>query len=429
MMNTRVAFYTFGCRLNQAETAILQRSFEQSGYRVVNFKEPADMVVVNTCTVTENGDADTRRLVNKINRINPGARIALVGCQAQIQREKLLDLPNVQWVVGNSRKMELVEVLQENQQQEIPQVIAPVISRRSFTLPVAGIDRQHTRANLKIQDGCDFFCSFCVIPFARGRARSRKFSDIMDEARQLVAAGHRELVLTGINIGTYSFEKKTVFDVLQKLQELEGLDRLRISSIEPTTIPEQLFRQMNADGKLCRYLHVPLQSGSDEILRAMNRRYTAQEFADFIQLAHKRVTGICLGTDVIVGFPGETERHFDDTYHLLLDLPLTYFHVFSYSERQWAKSRKLNGQVEPEIIEQRSRRLRELSTRKRRVYLQENIGTTQKVLFEQQKKGFWTGLTDTYIRVKVKSENDLHNTFALVRLEQIEGNAVIGSLK
>ncbi len=427
-MNPRVAFYTFGCRLNQAETAILEQQFEQRGYQVVDYRDGADVVIVNTCTVTENGDADTRRLVNKINRLNPQTRIALVGCQAQVQREKLLSLPNVHWVVGNEQKMDLTRILQDHWKDSEPQVITPAIRRQSFTLPVAGIDRKHTRANLKIQDGCDFFCSFCIIPYARGRARSREFEDILKEARQLVAAGHKELVITGINVGTYRYEGKTVFDVIRALEELEGLARIRISSIEPTTIPEGFLQNMRNGSKLCRYLHIPLQSGSNKILQRMNRRYTREEFAEFLWQVYREVPNICLGTDVIVGFPGETEEHFEETYRFLRELPLAYFHVFSYSERQWAKSRKLEGKVYREVIERRSKRLRELSARKRRIYLEKQIGRVEKVLFEQEKKGYWTGLTDTYIRVKVKARRDLQNCLLPVHLDRIDGQTMIGHL-
>ncbi len=427
-MNKRVSFYTFGCRLNQAETAIIQQSFEKQGYQIVDFKQPSDMVVVNTCTVTENGDADTRRLVNKINREQPFAQIALIGCQAQIQRETLLQLPNVKWIVGNSRKMDFVSVLEENQEVKSPRVVTPVIRKQQFTHPVAGIDRKHTRANLKVQDGCDFFCSFCVIPYARGRARSREFNDILSEARQLAEAGHRELVLTGINVGTYQDGSKTIRDVVEELENLDGLDRLRISSIEPTTIPDELIERSNGNSKLCRYFHIPLQSGSNKILKAMNRRYTKEDFVEFVRFVDQTIPDVCQGTDVIVGFPGETEEDFEETYKLLLDLPLVYFHVFSYSERPWAKSKKLENKVPKEIIDQRSQKLRELSARKRRVYMERHIGEIETVLFEQEKRGYWIGLTDTYIRVKVRSENDLKNQMLPVKLEKLDNQTMIGIL-
>ena len=427
-MEKTVSFYTLGCRLNQAETALIQRGFEREGYHVVGFDQPADIVVINTCTVTENGDADTRRLVNKINRMNAEAQIALVGCQAQIQQEKLLEMSGVRWVVGNAVKMDLAEMLHVFDDGP-PQVIAPVIKKGSFKIPFAGIDPHHTRANLKIQDGCDFFCSFCEIPYARGRARSREFDDLVREARELVAAGHQELVLTGINVGTYRFADKNIADVITALEEIVGLLRIRITSIEPTTVPGAILDRMAAQRKLCRFLHIPLQSGSDEVLQKMNRRYTAKEFIDFLRLTVDKVPGVCLGTDVIVGFPGETAANFADTYELLRELPFTYFHVFGYSDRKIARSRKSADKVPKEEIEKRSLRLRDLSARKRRTYFERFLGRTEWVLFEQKKKDFWTGLTDTYIRVKAKSDRDLHNQFLPVRLEKIDNQSVIGMIQ
>lgn len=429
MMPKKIAFYTFGCRLNQAETAIIEQGFKGGDYEIVDYRNEPDVMVVNTCTVTENGDADTRRLVNKMRRINPEVEIALVGCQAQVQREKLLDLPNVKWVVGNARKMEMETILRESGGDE-PQLITPTIRKNSFTIPFIGFDKKHTRANLKIQDGCDFFCSFCEIPYARGRARSREFDDILSEAEQLAAAGHHELILTGINIGTYDYEGKTLLDVLNSLQHIDDLWRIRISSIEPTTIAEEVVDLLAVKSKLCRYLHIPIQSGSDPVLSDMMRKYTVQEFVDFLMAAHRKAPDACLGTDVIVGFPGETDDHFEETYNLLLDLPFAYFHVFSYSDRDHAKSSRLDDaeKIPRETIIQRSRRLRELSNRKRLVYFQENIGKTELVLFEQQKNGAWNGVTDTYIRVNVTSDLNLKNQLLPVRLEHAGNQGMTGSL-
>ncbi len=423
----KVSFYTIGCRLNQAETAILEQSFRNSGYHVVDFQQPADVVVINTCTVTEKGDADTRRIVNKALRTHSASKIALVGCQAQTQQDELFKMPNVQWIVGNERKMELAEIVRESYTAP-PQLITPVVQRDNFTIPVIGLDRKHTRANLKIQDGCNFFCTFCEIPYARGRARSRVFDDILREARELANANFREVVLTGVNIGTYHFEDKGLVDVVDALSDINGLERIRISSVEGTTIGPDLLNRLSENGKLCRHLHISIQSANDEMLKQMNRRYTVQEYSELISQAHRDIDGICLGTDVIVGFPGESDALFRDTYDNLREMPFAYFHVFSYSERGHAKSRKLGDKVPPEKIEQRSRILRELSNRKRHLFFESNIATTQHVLFEQRKKGYWTGLTDSYIRVKVKSDLDLKNKLLPVSLEKIDHLAMIGRL-
>lgn len=425
-MKPSISFSTLGCRLNQSETAVIQNSFDAHGYRVVDISRPADIVVINTCTVTENGDADTRRLVNKINRLNPQVRIALVGCQAQVQKEKLTELKNVRWVVGNARKMELAEIFNENNDPATPQVITPVIPRDSFTVPASGIDREHTRANLKIQDGCDFFCSFCEIPYARGRARSREFADILKEARALAQNGHQELVITGINVGTYQHQGKKILDVINALEEIAGLQRIRISSIEPTTIPAGLIKKMARPSKLCRYLHIPLQSGSDAILTAMRRKYTLAEFDRFVRMAHTEVPQICIGTDIIVGFPGETEEHFRQTHEYILESPVNYVHVFSYSPRYLAKSKDSADTLPVKIIQNRSQLLRSLSQRKRRLYFESLLGTTQTVLFEQQQGSTASGLTDHYVRVKIRSERYLTNQILPVRLIAADATAVTG---
>jgi len=421
-----VSFYTFGCRLNQSETAVIQNSVKD--FKVVDFGQPSDIVVINTCTVTENGDTDTRRMVNKINRLNPEADIALIGCQAQIQKKALTRLPNVRWVIGNEKKMDLAEVLQQYPDPVEPVVITPTIGRGSFKNPAAGIDRRHTRANIKIQDGCDFFCSFCEIPYARGRARSRDFDDIIKESRELARRGHREIVITGINVGTYADNGKTIVDVVDVLEDIPELERIRISSIEPTTIPWSLIERMREDRKLCRYLHIPLQSGTDSILNAMKRKYTTKDFLDFIRKTAGEIPDICIGTDVIVGFPGESDDDFEKTYELLLDEPVHYFHVFSYSERHMAKSRRLADKVPAEKIQERSRRLRELSRRKRRIFYESFVGREVNVLFEQQKDGHWTGLTEHYLRVKTVSQQTLENQIRAVRLRKYHNSSLFGEI-
>lgn len=428
-MTRSVSFHTLGCRLNQAETAAITRSFESRDFDIVAADAEADIVVVNTCTVTENGDADTRRLVNRINRRNPDARIALIGCQAQVQAAILRQMPNVSWVVGNARKMALADIVESAAAVDQPFVDVREIPAESFTVPTAAVDYRHTRANLKIQDGCDFYCFFCVIPYTRGHARSRQFDDLLREAADLVDAGHREIVLTGVNIGTYEDDGKEFLDVVDALIAQPGLDRLRISSIEPTTIPTELFERMASETALCRYLHIPLQSGSDDVLYRMNRRYNISQYREFVELAYQSVPDLCLGTDVIVGYPGESDAHFDETVELLRQLPLTYFHVFSYSERERAKSRLFDGQVEKATIAARSRVLRELSNRKRQVFLEKFSGREVSVLFEQKKRQRWTGLTDNYIRVSVASEQDLTNRLLPVRLEgSDDGSCMTGVL-
>lgn len=422
----KISFHTLGCRLNQAETASLENRFAEAGFDIVEFNEPADVVVINTCTVTEHGDSDTRRLVSRLHRRNRDTRIALIGCQSQVQGEQLVQLPGVHWVVGNAVKMNLPEIISRHS-GPAPLVLAPEIGREVFTVPGVAIDRHHTRANLKIQDGCNFLCAFCEIPHARGRSRSREFSDLVREARALVLAGHRELVLTGINIGTYRDGNKNIVDVIAALEQINALARIRISSIEMTTVPDDIFSFME-NGKLCRFLHVPAQSGSDAILKVMHRRHRAGDFAQLIHRAAATVADICLGTDVMVGFPGESQRHFKETCQLLEELPLAYFHVFSYSDRQHSKSRLMGDKIPEEVKAERSRRLRTLSEKKRHAYFRRFIERTESVLFEQEKNGVWSGFTDTYIRVRVSSQEELHNQIRPVQLYSADQNSMTGKL-
>jgi len=424
-----VSLYTLGCRLNQCETAILTKSLETEGFEVVDFKNPADVVVINTCTVTDKGDTDTRRLINRINRKNSKSNIALIGCQAQTQKEKLKNFKNVKWIIGNERKMDLSTILKETKDSKSPHIITPDIKEKSgFTMPYAGTYKKHTRANLKVQDGCNFFCSYCEVPYARGRARSRKFDNILKEARTLVTQGHKEIVVTGINVGLYKNEGHNITDVIEKISEVRKLKRIRLSSIEPTTISKSLIEMMSKNQKLCRYLHIPLQSGSDAVLKRMNRRYSAKAFADFINFAHNSIPDICIGTDIMVGFPGETEKDFLKTFEFLKSLPINYFHVFSYSRRNLAKSKDFKNEINPKTVRKRSEALRNLSMNKRKSFYESLLDKKMSVLFEQKKNGCWSGLTDNFARIKVSSKEDLSNKLIKVKLKKTDGLSIAGTL-
>ncbi len=416
MFKSKVSFLNQGCRLNASETATLESVFANGGYNVVNDTSSSDICVVNTCTVTENSDKDTRRLVNRLVRENPEVKIALIGCLSQVKKEALAELPNVQWIVGNQGKMDLLSVIESGESSDDASVHMPKFSTEVFTQPTADQDRHHCRANLKIQDGCDNFCSFCIIPFARGPARSRSFTDIMTEARTLVASGHQELVLTGVNIGTYEDEAYRFADVVEELNSISGLKRLRISSIEPTTIPDRVLNLIGPDSVLTPYFHIPIQSGTDAVLSAMRRRYSIQEFVDGLQAITDRLPLACIGTDIITGFPGETDEQHAETMALMSQLPLAYFHVFSYSERSLAHSRKFGNKVAPTVIKRRSEDLRLLSATKRFTYHSKYLNQEADVLFEQSKKGHWVGLTRNFIKVKVKSGRDLTNQILPVKL-------------
>ena len=410
----RASLQTIGCRLNQAETGLLADRLRRDGYHLVEFGQPTDLLVLNTCSVTEQAERDCRYLVRRTLRHSPHAFVAVTGCYAQTGAESLRQVPGIDLIVGGQYKMSLPDYLPTPpslHKQPAPQVLhTRKIEREDFVLDGAG-DSQSTRANLKIQDGCDFMCSFCIIPFARGHERSRRPEDVLREAEELAARGHRELVLTGVNVGRYASGGLSLLDLIQRLERITGVERIRISSIEPTTIPDALLDHMADSQKLCRYLHVPVQSGDDDILRAMHRRYTVREYAAFIEKAARRIPNLGLGTDLMVGFPGEGDRQFANTLSLADELPFGYFHVFSFSSRPGTAAARMNHTTRPATVRARSRTLAELSRAKRLAFYQGQIGRTVKVLFEcRDAEGRWTGLTGNFVRVGLAASSDLANS-------------------
>jgi len=429
MQSRSITFYTLGCRSNQSETAVIINLLEQNNYVVLSPGKKSDIAIINTCTVTKKADADTRRLINRILRINPKTQIALIGCQAQVQKDQLFQLPNVQWIIGNQKKFDLVAILKGTSSAHAKQIITPPIQSKPFTVPTPGIDRYHTRANIKIQDGCDSYCSYCEVPYARGSARSRKFPDIIKEAKVLVKSGHKELILTGINVGNYSFQQKNIVDVINALEQIPDLLRIRISSIEPSSILPKLIKKMaQKDNKLCRYLHVPIQSASDEVLKSMGRKYNSRYVLHLVREAFQCVEGICIGTDIIVGFPGETEAYFEDTRKKFSDAPIHYFHVFRYSPRNMAASKNFPNKIDRQTSERRSQILRQLSKDKRKSFYNAMLGKEYSVLFEQKKGGFWKGLTDNFLHIKTSSSGFLANQVCRVKLTKVINEEIIGKI-
>lgn len=431
-MKKKIAFYTAGCRLNQSETAVLTDRFTSKGYQRVAYGEPTDVLVLNTCSVTENAEADCRRVIRRTLRHSPRAFVAVTGCYAQTGLNTLQHLPGVDLVLGNQYKMLLPDYLEEmpHVQKRASTFVrhSGSISREDFVQEGVG-EYATTRANLKIQDGCNFMCSFCLIPFARGRERSRLSDDAVREAERLVERGHRELVLTGVNIGRFANGSEGLLDLIQRLERIPGLARIRISSIEPTTIPDALLEYMSTSRKLCRFLHVPLQSGDDGILSAMNRRYSVKEYRAWVEHVVQKIPDVCVGTDVLVGFPGETEQQFSATCDLVRDLPLAYAHVFSYSARPGTPAVRLGNPVPPAAIKTRSRLVSQLSATKRAQFYQRFLDRDCLVLFEAiGKDGLWTGLTDNFIRVGVAGSGSLANQIRRVRLTGIMEHSALGKL-
>lgn len=426
----RVAFSTIGCRLNQAETALLKDGFRHRGFLPVDYGQDTDVLVLNSCTVTEGAESECRRMVRQTLRQSPEAFVVVTGCYAQTGLDVLRQIEGIDLIVGNQFKMQLPDLLPpvpQQVKQSVPQVHHERMGSDNFALEGVG-DYSTTRAHVKIQDGCQFMCAFCLIPFARGRERSRYVDDAIREAEVLVQRGHRELVLTGVNIGQYQDQGLNLLDLITRLETIEGLERIRISSIEPTTIPEGLLEYMNTSPKLCRFLHVPLQSGDDSILRGMKRRYSIQEYQEAMELACSMIPDVCFGTDVMVGFPGEGQPEFANTLSFIQDQPFAYAHVFSYSPRPGTASTKMAGQVSSEDIKERSQSLRALSRHKREVFQQRFLGQELSVLFEHEMDGVWSGLTDNYLRVDVRASGNLKNTFQSVMATGVMSDRVVGLL-
>jgi threonylcarbamoyladenosine tRNA methylthiotransferase MtaB len=428
----RASLHTLGCRLNQAETALLESRLRRDGYRVVEFGEPTDLLVVNTCSVTEDAERTCRYVIRKTLRHSPEAFVAVTGCYAQTGVQALRTIPGIDLIVGNQFKWDLPSflpaphALKKYRQADV--LHTKTIDREDFTLPEYG-EPDSTRALLKIQDGCNVMCAFCLIPFARGHERSRLSDDVIQEATILAAKGYREVVLTGVNIGRYRHGSMDLVGLIERLETIQGLERIRISSIEPTTITDALLNRMAASSKLCPYLHVPLQSGDDEILSAMNRPYHVAEFAGLIERAVSLIPHLGLGTDLMVGFPGESEAAFMNTLCLVETLPFSYFHVFTYSPRSGTAATKLPKQVATPVARERAKRISALSRLKRLAFAERHIGSTLPVLFESgETDGLRIGTTAHFLKVAVPSDEGLTNQLRNVLITGASDRWAVGQL-
>lgn len=412
----RACLHTLGCRLNDSETHIIRQKLEAAGWEIVPFGESADLAIINTCTVTAAAERKCRTAIRGFARKNPAAFTAVIGCYSQTGAKILAGIEGVDLIIGNQEKLNILEYVKQGK-NETPLIIKDRIVRDDFSIDFVGETEFTRRANLKIQDGCDYMCSYCIIPRARGRSRSREMGNLLDEARSLVARGAKELILTGVNIGTYNYQGQGVAKVIENLAAIDGLSRIRISSIEPTTIEEEILSWMNdPQHPLVPYLHIPLQSGSDAILKAMKRNYSRADFIDYINYANSRVADLCIGTDIMVGFPGESEDDFQDTLNTFKNNPLAYAHVFAYSQRENTAAVRIAEQIPESIKKERSAALRALVERRHAQFNQSFIGREFEVLFENRKGEYWPGYTPNYIRVGLKSDEELANTTRRVRL-------------
>jgi len=431
-MGKRVSLHSLGCRLNQAETSVLESQLRRRGYTVVAWGKPTDLLVLNTCSVTAEAERTCRYVIRKTLRHSPEAFVAVTGCYAQTGAHQLRTIPGIDLIVGNQFKSVLPSFLPPPEllrKQPSPEVLhTRTLSRDEFVLPEFG-ESEATRALLKIQDGCNVMCSFCLIPFARGHERSRRLDDILVEAESHAAGGHRELVLTGVNIGQFYSQGVDLAGLIDRLDAIDGIERIRLSSIEPTTVTQRLLDRMGVSRKLCPYLHVPLQSGDDTVLASMNRPYKVGSFLSLIDRAMESVPGVALGTDLMVGFPGESEHAFQHTVDLCDRLPFSYFHVFTYSKRPGTAAAKMSQDIPAEVARQRAQTLAELSRQKRLAFAERWIGASVSVLFEGGRSdGLRLGTTAHYLKVGVPSDADLVNQMHQVRITGASDRWAVGQL-
>ncbi|MFL1011202.1 tRNA (N(6)-L-threonylcarbamoyladenosine(37)-C(2))-methylthiotransferase MtaB [Flavisericum labens] len=431
-MNKKVAFYTLGCKLNFSETSTIARSFNDEGFDRVDFSENADIYVINTCSVTENADKRFKTIVKQAQKKNPEAFVAAVGCYAQLKPQELADVDGVDLVLGATEKFKITDYLNDLTKNDFGEVHSCEIEEADFYVGSYSIG-DRTRAFLKVQDGCDYKCTYCTIPLARGISRSDTMENVLKNAKEISEKNIKEIVLTGVNIGDYGkgeFGNKkhehTFLDLVTKLDEVEGIERLRISSIEPNLLKNDTIDLVSKSRAFVPHFHVPLQSGNNEILKMMKRRYMRELYVDRVSKIKEVMPHACIGVDVIVGFPGETDEHFLETYNFLNELDISYLHVFTYSERDNTEAAEMEGVVAKNVRSKRSKMLRGLSVKKRRAFYERQLGTTRTVLFESEnKEGYIHGFTENYVKVKAPWNPELVNTLHEVELTKIDDDGLV----
>jgi threonylcarbamoyladenosine tRNA methylthiotransferase MtaB len=422
----KVAFYTLGCKLNFSETSIISRNFEDQGFAKVDFNEHPDIFIINTCSVTDNADKKCRQIVKKALKINPNAFVTMIGCYAQLKPQEIGDIPGVDLVLGANEKFNILDHIDELEKKERADVkFERIKETKDFVPSFSYGDR--TRSFLKVQDGCDYFCTFCTIPLARGASRNASIDETIVEAKKIAETEIKEVVLTGVNIGDFGQGgDENFFGLVQELDKVEGIERLRISSIEPNLLSNEIIDFVSDSNRFVPHFHIPLQSGSDMLLKAMRRKYLTQLYTDRVTKIKEVMPDACIGVDVIVGFPGETDEEFMKTVDFIKDLDVSYLHVFTYSERANTTAKKMANPVPIHIRRERSKQLQILSQKKRRQFYETQIGTEHEVLFEaEENMGIMYGFTENYVKVKVPYSADLVNTIKPVRLTEIDRDGVV----
>lgn len=431
-MRKKVAFYTLGCKLNFSETSTIARNFTDEGFDRVEFNEMADIYVINTCSVTENADKRFKSIVKQAQKVNPDAFVAAVGCYAQLKPQELADVDGVDLVLGATEKFKITDYLNDLTKNDLGEVHSCDIDDADFYVGSYSIG-DRTRAFLKVQDGCDYKCTYCTIPLARGISRSDTMEGVLKNAKEISEQNIKEIVLTGVNIGDYGkgeFGNKrhehTFLDLVTELDKVEGIERLRISSIEPNLLKNETIDLVSKSRAFVPHFHIPLQSGSNDILKKMKRRYMRELYVDRVHKIKEVMPHACIGVDVIVGFPGETDEHFLETYNFLTSLDISYLHVFTYSERDNTEAATMDGVVPKKVRAKRSKMLRGLSAKLRRQFYESQLKTTRTVLFESEnKEGYIHGFTENYVKVKAPWNPELVNTLHKIELTHIDEDGMV----
>jgi threonylcarbamoyladenosine tRNA methylthiotransferase MtaB len=422
-MSKKVAFYTLGCKLNFSETSAIGRQFNEAGFETVSFTDKADVYLINTCSVTDHADKKCRKVVKEALKHSPNAYIAIVGCYAQLKPKEISEIPGVDVVLGAAEKFMITEYITDLTKKEKTQIFNQDISEaKSFISSYSFGER--TRTFLKVQDGCDYTCSFCTIPLARGESRSDTISHVIEQANEIAQSGVKEIVLTGVNLGDFGIRdgvrEDKFFDLIQALDQVQGIERIRISSIEPNLLSNEIIEFVSQSNKFVPHFHIPLQSGCNKILGLMRRRYKRELYAERVAEIKRLMPNCCIGVDVIVGFPGETKEDFLETYNFLNELEVSYLHVFTYSERENTLAAEMKDSVPGSLRADRSKMLHILSEKKRRAFYETQVGISTEVLFEaDQKNGFMHGFSRNYVKVKAPYDPLLINEIKTVNLENI----------
>jgi len=422
-MNSKTAsFYTLGCKLNFSETSTISRDLEEEGYAKIDFELGADIYVINTCSVTDQADKKCRNIVRRALKYNPNAFIVVIGCYAQLKPEEISRIEGVDLVLGAQEKFNIGNYLKDTEKKKKPVLLNQTIKNVKTFYPGYSVG-DRTRSFFKVQDGCNYFCSFCTIPLARGKSRSGTISQTLDKAKEIGNSEVKEVVLTGINLGDFGHgTKENFYQLINKLEELNSISRFRISSIEPDLLSEEIIEFVNSSNKFVPHFHIPLQSGSNFLLKKMRRRYNTDLYSSRIKLIKELMPHACVGVDVIVGFPGETEEEFNKTIDYIKSLPISYLHVFTYSERANTNAPKMNEIVPMEIRRKRSKQLRILSLKLKMKFYNENIGYVGKVLLESKEDNFLIGFSENYLKVKIPFKPKMINTIQKIRIEKISSD-------